>query len=1180
MLKDIVNLSLPELEEKVLKYWKEKQIFEKSLEFRKGSKKKFVFYEGPPTANGMPGIHHTEARAFKDVMPRYKTMRGYYVPRKAGWDTHGLPVELQTEKELGMKHKGEIEKFGIAEFNEKCKDLVWRYRSEFEASTTRMGFWLDLKNPYITYENSYMESIWWILSQVDKQGLLKKMLRTVPWCTRCQTPLSSHELGQPGAYKPVKDPSLYVKFLLKEGKTSKIKTYFLAWTTTPWTLPANLALAVHPKLTYTKFLVKNTLTGVSEYIWSFNTPPAIEGVEASVVEKVSGRKLVGSKYEPLYPAVRKHMRVKSNKLFTVHAGDFVSTEDGSGIVHIAPSFGEDDFKLMNIREGLPLTIDDEGKMVTGFPGAGMYIKKADGEVLKDLGERGLLYMSGVGEHEYPHCWRCSSPLIYMVRESWFIEMSKLRSKLIAENKKINWIPEHIKEGRFGEWLNEIKDWSISRNRYWGTPLPVWECQKCEKHLVISSLADLDTHASTKNDFFFIRHAEATSNEGSWVASLPERGKKISVLTKKGIEQAQAMAAALKKEKIDIIFASPLKRTQQTARIIAKATGAKVITDKRLREIEVGAFNGSMVAEYNSYFAGKLDRFFTKPPGKAETLTEVRARAVDFATEVNKKFNKKKIAIVSHGDVLWMLDSAMRGHSNEETIASDYYPEHGKVHAAKVHNWPFDKGGSLNMHRPFIDSISVQCTSCKKPMTRVTDILDVWLDSGAMPYASMHFPFAYVKDKEKEISTKALNEAYEKLDFPADYIAEGVDQTRGWFYTLLALGTLLKKGSPYKNAISVGLVLDKNGVKMSKSKGNIVSPTEMMNKYGADSVRWYFYTINDPGDPKRFDERDLGKIVRKLMLILYNSFVFWNSYGKRHETQKETYEPEHVLDQWILARMHALVQTTTKKLDAYRIGEASRLIELFIDDLSRWYIRRSRDRFQSAARGSAVDERDWSMASYTLQTVLLTIAKLMAPMTPFFSEALYQSLGGSSESVHLDSWPVADTRLVNAALVEAMAKIRTIAADALALRAEAKIKVRQPLTTLTIKDDSLESFPQLLEILKDEVNVKKVVFDSALKSEKGIALDLTITQELREEGIIREVARTVQGLRQDAKYAMADEITLFIDAPDEATNLIQRYAVSLKRAVNAKQIELKRTDKADATLETKIGEWPTWIGVKK
>lgn len=1183
MFKKLEQFSLPEIEEKVLQFWKTHQVFQKSVDLHKGNGKKFVFFEGPPTANGRPGIHHVLARSFKDIIPRYKTMQGYYVPRRAGWDTHGLPVEIEVEKELGLKQKADIERFGIAEFNGRAKDLIWKYRTEWEQLTERMGFWIDLKNPYITYDNTYIESLWWLFAEINKKGYLKKLLKTVPWCFRCQTPLSSHELGQPGAYKLTKDPAVYVKFKIK-GQSAKTKSpeYLLAWTTTPWTLPGNLALAVNPKLTYTKFEIKHVESGSLEYVWAFNTPVAREGYSVTVVEKMSGKKLVGMKYEPLFK-LTVNAKLKGQKLYEVRAGEFVTTEDGSGIVHIAPSFGEEDFKLMGIKEGLPITIDDKARMSKGFPGAGKYIKEADKEIVADLAKRGLLYHAGTIEHEYPYCWRCSNPLIYMVRESWFIEMSKVREKMIKNNAQINWIPGHVKDGRFGEWLKDLKDWAISRNRYWGTPLPIWECIKCGKHTVISGLDDLRRRTQSTNTYFLLRHAEAEHNVNHVVASGPEKGKNISELTEKGKAQLLDIASDMKKEKVQLIFTSPYLRTKKTAEAIAKATKAKVIVDKRLAEIQCGNFNWRSEREYHGYFSSKIDRFFKAPPG-GETLTEVRVRMLAFIRDIDKKYSGKRIAIVSHGDCLWLLDSALRGLTNEQTLDSDYYPGHEEYRQVAVSRLPHNQKGELDLHRPFVDEIAMACEHCKKGSSvRVKDVADVWFDSGGMPFAAPHFPFAVSGKDGGSPSKEKLANLYRGMDYPADYICEAVDQTRGWFYTLLAIATLIDRGIPYKNVISLGLIHDKHGVKMSKSKGNTVSPWDMINKYGVDAVRWYFYTMNDPGDQKNFNEDDLAKTVRRFVLMVYNSYVFYNTYGHitgKPSAQEAMSAPRHVLDRWITAKLHLLTNNVTQKLDAYAIGDAGRLIEEFADDLSRWYIRRSRDRFQDQAKGEGSSMSDFEQASRTLRTTLFTLSKLLAPLMPFFAEGLYKSLDGGKESVHLEAWPAADKNLIDEELLADIEELRRVTAGALALRADFKIKVRQPLASLTIKSPKLRDKDELLDLLKDEINVKQIKFDEKLADEKGMKLDTVITPQLREEGVVREVIRTIQGLRASAKYRMSDEVALMFQAPDDLSNLIQRNAIQIKRAVTARTIEPKRGEKFDAEITGKIEDIDVWFAVRK
>lgn len=1164
MLKNLKQFSLPEIEEKVLEFWKTNQIFKKSLEQRK-NKKKFVFFEGPPTANGRPGIHHVLARVFKDIILRYKTMAGYFVPRRAGWDTHGLPVEIEIEKELGIKHKSEIEKFGIAEFNAKAKASVWRYKTDWEKLTERIGFWLDLENPYITYENKYIESLWWIFSQIDKRKLLKKFYKIVPFCPRCQTPLSSHEMGQPDVYRNVKDPSVYVKFALRQaqGKRAKTDEFLLVWTTTPWTLTANVAIAVNPALTYTKYKISQS-GKPDEYLWSYNPPPVVDGIKISFVEKMAGKRLVGLKYEPLYKI--QDSRFKIQDAYCVLAANFVSTEEGTGLVHIAPAYGEDDFNLISDSQfpisEIPVTINSQAIVNQGFPGEGKFIKEADKNIIEDLKNRNLLYYSDIIEHEYPFCWRCSSPLIYLARFSWFIEMSKLRKDLLKANKKINWIPSHLKEGRFGEWIKEAKDWAISRERYWGTPLPIWECLKCRNYLVIGGLDDLNKHAYSNNKFFLLRHGEADHNVGNWIASGPEKGKNISRLTKKGIEQAKKIAEKLKKEKIDVIYASPYIRIKEMAKIISEATGVKPIFDNRIVELNTGIFNGRPIPEHKKFFNEPLEEFTKTPPG-GENLNDVKKRMLNFVKEIDRLHQNKNILIIGHGDPLWVLEGAMKNLPNEK-ILSLSYPELGNYRKITLNNWPTNENGELDLHRPFIDKIYLKCPKCKNPMNRVEETIDVWFDSGAMPFAQWHYPF-----ENKDFIDK-------KIDFPADYISEGIDQTRGWFYTLLAVSTLLKKSTPFLNVISLGLILDKYGQKMSKSKGNVVDPWDIVNKYGVDTLRWYFYTINPPGEPKCFDENDLGKILRKLIFIIYNSFTFFDLYAdKKILNTKYKMQNTNVLDQWIVARLNQTISETTKNLEKYEIGEAGRIIENFSDDLSRWYIRRSRRRFQRPS-----STKDWQVASLTLYQVLLELSKLLAPFMPFFSEALYQSLKAKNDkrSVHLTDWPVV-RKSQNLNLLKAMTEIRRITSLALAQREKAGIKVRQPLASLRIKNKELRIMnKELLNILKDEINVKEIIFDPKIKEE--IELDTIITPQLKEEGVIREFTRLIQGLRHDAKYQPTDKIRLLIEVSEEFEKILEKNQNQLKKEVNAKIIEFKKSAKFEAELNTKIENQEIWIGISK
>ncbi|NTW13499.1 MAG: isoleucine--tRNA ligase [Candidatus Moranbacteria bacterium] len=966
----------PKMEEEILAYWDANDIFRKSVE-KDAPKGDFVFYEGPPTANGKPGLHHVLARSFKDAVPRYKTMKGYRVRRKAGWDTHGLPVELQVEKALGLRNKQDIENIvpgdtraSVIEFNSKCKESVWEYRDLWEKLTKRMGYWVDMEHPYVTYEDSYIESVWWQFSKIAEQkdtngnDLLYRGHKVVPYCYRCGTALSSHEVAQ--GYQTVKDTSAFVKFRVKPGQkigafTADDRTYLVAWTTTPWTLPGNVALAVNGDIEYVVGTVAapGTAEGaesVSEnLIMASGRKDAVSPDAFTVNETVLGGKLVGVAYEPLFQGTAEGADENLENAWKVYAAGFVTTDDGSGIVHIAPAFGEDDAELARAN-GLPTlhTVDLEGKMLKGFPGAGMPVKKkndknksaVDELVVADLRERGLLLREEVYEHEYPHCWRCDTPLIYYAKPSWFIAMSTVREELTQNAESIAWVPEHIKEGRFGEWLKGAKDWAISRDRYWGTPIPVWECTGCGHRMVVDSKAKL------------------------------------------------------------------------------------------------------------------------------------------------KELSGKK-------------------------------PE--------------------DLHKPYIDEVWWPCECGKGAMKRTPEVLDVWFDSGAMPLAQFGFP-ASATDEEK-------NGIGEGKYFPADYISEAIDQTRGWFYTLHAIATLLHKagvvreGNAYQNVVCLGHVLDAKGKKMSKSKGNVVDPFEMFEKYGADALRWYLYSINQPGLPKRFDEKGMRDVMNRIFRMLWNSYSFFTTYASIDgwEPRKDAKKSENILDRWILSELQALVREVDEALASYDLYSPTAKIESFIDELSNWYIRRNRKRFWKNE-----NDGDKDAAYATLYEVLVTLSKLMAPFTPFISEEIYLNLmnchsGLDPESkdvpgsVHLAEWPETDEGKIDEKLNVMMSQVREIVSSGLQKRAEAKIKVRQPLNEIRLKSEKYQELFDavsdsqdrlfLERIIFEELNVKGVCFDGS--TVEDIALDTEITPQLALEGEAREIIRAIQEGRKKAGFEVSDRITLGI-----------------------------------------------------
>ncbi|HVO28661.1 MAG TPA: class I tRNA ligase family protein [Candidatus Paceibacterota bacterium] len=1195
------EFDLPRLEEKILKFWDENGIFEKSLEKKSGisDKGEFVFYEGPPYANGKPALHHVLARVVKDVMLRYKTMRGYHVPRRAGWDTHGLPVEMAAEKALGFKTKKDIEQFGVQRFNEEAKKQVWIHKDEWERLTNRIGYWLDLENAYVTYAPEYIETIWWTLAQISRRGLLYKGHKVVPWCTRCGTALSSHELAQ--GYKEVADKSVYVKFKLKPGQNigghlSKTddKIYVLSWTTTPWTLPGNVALVVGPGIKY------RAVQRDGEYLIAAVDRLKDLGLESSdVSHELTGAQMVGLEYEPLFEVAP----LGKPEAYKIYPADFVTTTDGTGVVHTAVMYGEDDYALGK-EVGLPQhhTVDEEGKFtkdVPAFKGECVKAKDTEEHIFEHLRQHGNLLRIEEYEHEYPFCWRCGTPILYYARTSWFIGMSRLRKELLKRNETVHWMPEHIKEGRFGEWLREAKDWNLSRERYWGAPLPIWECKACDHVEVVPGLDELSTLAGgSKNKYWVMRHGEAESN----LFDIIDSGqRKFLHLTPRGRKQVEASIKKFKKElakrgeKIDVVISSDITRTKETEEIdMGVLADAKMFFDKRIEEIRLGpTLTGYRDKKYLEAYPTYRARFEERPEG-GESLRDLRRRVWGFLADCEKEHEGKNILLVSHEYPIWAMFQAAEGWSEKRAVEEKEnrkgdFVKFAEIRELSLRTVPRDDMGAVDLHRPFVDGIFLTCPKCGGKMKRVPEVADVWYDSGAMPYAQNHFPFGGSAKAAKGVGTPGAALPHPPA-FPADYIAEGMDQTRGWFYTLLAIATALGYEAPYRNVITFGLMNDKFGNKMSKSKGNVIEPFALIDKYGVDAIRWYFYAGTPFGEPKNFDEDEVGRKLRQVHLIVYHSFAFWKTYARRDMTSAATSavlkDPKNVLDQWILARLGELASAATKKLDAYQIREAAFDIEAFIDDLSRWYIRRSRKRLQRPE-----SQADHDAASATLGFVLAELTKLMAPFTPFFSEALYAAMGGGKASVHLEAWPVmkeigakstrdksAGAKSGERGLIEGMRAVRELAAAGLAKRAEAKIKVRQPLATLMIKDATLKLSKDLLAILADEVNVKKAVFDAKIAGDVG--LDTVITPELREEGLLRDVVRMVQELRQAARLEPKDRIALAIDLPAGIREAVSRHETELKNDVGAEAVEYRRSEKFDAESAAKLDGGDVWIGLRK
>ena len=1006
------DMNFVEREKQVEKFWEDNQIFEKSMKVREGNPS-YVFYDGPPTANGKPHIGHVETRVIKDMIPRYRTMKGYQVPRKAGWDTHGLPVELEVEKKLGLDGKDQIEKYGVEPFIEQCKESVWKYEGMWEDFSHTVGFWADMKNPYVTYHNDYIESEWWALKEIWKKGLLYEGHKIVPYCPRCGTPLSSHEVAQ--GYKDVKERSAVVRFKVK-GEDA----YILAWTTTPWTLPSNVALCVNPDEDY----VKVTSKGYTYYMAAALVDTVL-GEGAEVLEHYQGKDLEFKEYEPLFPYAEK--RIGNKKAYYVVCDTYVTLTDGTGVVHIAPAFGEDDSKVGH-RYDLPFVqlVNEKGEMTEETPWAGTFCKKADMAVLQALEDKDLLFDAPLFEHSYPHCWRCDTPLIYYARETWFIRMTAVKEDLIRNNNTINWIPESIGKGRFGDWLENVQDWGLSRNRYWGTPLPGWQCE-CGHQDCIGSIEEL-------------------------------------------------------KEKAD--------------------------------------------------------------------------------------------------------------------------------------NCPDD----IELHRPYIDAVTIKCPKCGKEMHRVPEVIDCWFDSGSMPFAQHHYPF-----ENKEIFEK---------QFPAQFISEAVDQTRGWFYSLLAISTLLFNKAPYENVIVLGLVQDENGQKMSKSKGNAVDPFDALQTYGADAIRWYFYTSSAPWLPSRFAGKTVVEGQRKFMGTLWNTYAFFVLYANIDNFDATKYSLEYdklaVMDKWLLSRLESTVKAVDDNLANYRIPEAAKALQSFVDDMSNWYVRRSRERFW--AKGM---EQDKINAYMTLYTALVTVAKAAAPMIPFMTEDIYQNLvksidASAPESIHLCDFPEVHENWIDPKMEEDMADLLEIVVMGRAARNTANIKNRQPIGTMYVKSEfQLSEFYK--EIIEDELNVKEVVFKddiadfisysfkpqmrtvgpkygkllnkiktvlSELDGNKAMAelkstgelkldidgqeivlleedllidmaqmegyvsesdhtitvvLDTNLTPELIEEGFVRELVSKIQTMRKEAGFEVMDKIRVYAKDNDKIVDIMKNHGDEIKSEVLAEDI---------------------------
>lgn len=1132
-------------EEKILEFWEKNEIFNKTLE-KEAPKGEFIFYDGPPFATGEPHYGHVVPGTIKDIIPRYKTMKGYRVRRRWGWDCHGLPVENLIEKELGLQSKKDINDYGVGNFNQKAKDSVMRYANDWRKIIPRLGRWVDMDDDYKTMDTGYTESVWWAFSELHKKGLIYEGFKSMHLCPRCETTLSNFEVSQ--GYKDITDISVYVKFEL----TNEPGAFLLAWTTTPWTLPGNSALAVGKNVKYVKVLIGN-----EKYILAESRLSVLKQ-EYKVLEEVKVENLIGKPYKPLFDYYSKDQSLKNKENgWKIYEAGFVTTEDGTGIVHIAPAFGADDYEL-SLKYSLPFIqhVASNGIFkpeVSDF--AGLHVKpkdtqddkdahqRADIEIIKYLAGKNLLFAKEKLIHSYPHCWRCDTPLLNYATSSWFVKVTDIKDKLVKENKKIKWIPEEIGEGRFGNWLSGARDWAISRSRFWGAPLPVWKDEKTEKITVIGSIAELKSHSKPKNTYYVMRHGEADNNVKAILSSLPNHPHH---LTKLGKEQVLETAKVAKGFGIDLIVSSPFIRTRETAEIVASEIGldkSKIEIENRFHELNAGIWNGKPLADFLSFFE-KIDRFEKKAEG-GESYVDIKKRMGDALYDLEKKYKGKTILIVTHSTPAFLLFAAAKGLDRQESIVErgmdDHYLQNAEIRPLNFIPIPHNREYEFDLHRPFIDEAELFSKDGNK-LIRIPEVFDCWFESGSMPFGEAHYPF--VKDNFDPNPGFFRKKFGKKKGYPADFIAEGLDQTRGWFYSMLVLGVALFGRSPYEKVIVNGLVLAPDGQKMSKSKKNYPDIMYVIDKYGADAMRYFL--MSSPvvrAQDVCFIEKSVDEVAKKHIGRLNNVVSFFEMYSKGKIYSCP--ESLHPLDKWITNRLKELGNEVSKFLELSEIDRAIRPFADFIDDLSTWYIRRSRDRFKS----EKCEERDEALS--TARNILKDLAKLVAPFMPFLAEDVYKRVGGERESVHLEDWPA--FTLPEKKIIDDMKIVRNISSLGLEARSKAKVNVRQPLLQMKVKQ-ALPKDESLISLIKEEVNVKSISSENNLKEE--VWLDTSLTPELKEEGIIREMIRAIQDLRKEKGLTIEDKALLYVDADEYTKGLISKNKTLLSGTTLLQDIEFK------------------------